>query len=297
MEVNFFKDLETEIKEKLKDFGYPIPSFTQLRKQDKRPDEVDKNHELYDVTNLLIHYLTVVQRRIPIKKWNIHISPKLQNRPEIQELKTKLSSGDDVNEYLSKQVKEKNQKKTADRLLYEWGIFHIHFERGGKGDDMLFVYFDENDAYFIDILQHEKENITWTRSDLVQILHDNWPQALSMHVFNNGLDGKDSTLPRIITDEERRNLRNKNGGAHVIVNDGTVYKKMGGGITPSGAPYIAVNDSTAMIKDIKKLQYDILENKQTICDFVGIQHPKLRLKLSCDLEIRIIEEITNTKMT
>ncbi|MCG9966382.1 hypothetical protein [Shewanella cutis] len=300
MEVNFFKDLELEITRILSGFGYSVPSFEELRAQDERADDANKSYERYNITNLMHHFLTVVKRRVPIKKWNVHVSLKLKNRVEIQNIASKLSAGEDVNRFLSKQVKRKKQKTCPDGTLYEWGIYHIHFELGGNGDDMLFVYLDENNAYLIDILPHEKENITWTKSDLVQILHDNWPQAISKHIFHNPL--KDSATPqsqRIISDEERKHLRKKNGGANTIVNDGVVYKKMGGGVTPSGIPFIALRDTDAIISDIQKLQDDARANKQAIYDFVDIQNPKLRLKLVLDddLKIEIIEEITNTKMT
>lgn len=275
MEVDFFKDLETEIKEKLKDFGYPIPSFEELRKQHISATEAHLSYKHYDIKNLVLHFLTVTERRIPIKKWNIHISPQLQNRTEIVNLITMLSKGEDVNPFLSKQVKGQHQNKKTDLLRFEWGIYHIHFEEGGKGDEMLFVYFDGNEAYLLDILLHEKNgahHITWTNTDLIQILHDNWPHVIARAIFKT--DSKET-----LTTEQRQILRNKGANTNVTVRDGTEYMPIGGGFSCSKHPVRAVIGADVLVDKVRVLEQWTINSEQQI---------KATLKQNDNIEVRLI---------
>ena len=196
MEVDFFKDLETEIKEKLKDFGYPIPSFEELRKQHISATEAHLSYMHYDIKNLVLHFLTVTERRIPIKKWNIHISPQLQNRTEIVNLVTMLSKGEDANSLLSNRIKSRHQndKYSHDLLRYEWGIYHLHFTKK-RSKNLLFAFIHHDDIYLIDILPHENKklgNVTWTNTDLIQTLHDNWPHVIARAIFKT--DSKETLI-------------------------------------------------------------------------------------------------------
>ncbi|MGR3970531.1 hypothetical protein [Shewanella sp. 1180_01] len=289
MEVNFFKDLETEIKEKLKDFGYPIPSFAELRKQHISATEAHLSYKHYDIQNLVLHFLTVTERRIPIKKWNIHISPQLQNRTEIVDIVSMLSKGKDVNPFLSKQVKGQHQNKKTDLLRFEWGIYHIHFEEGGKGDEMLFVYFDGNEAYLLDILLHEKNganHITWTNTDLIQILHDNWPHVIARAIFKT--DSKET-----LTTEQRQILRNKAANTNVTVRDGTEYMPIGGGFSCSKHPQKAAENTLRMLKRTEELESMVLNNnnnniKNLLLIDKSSKNIKIKLELTDGLNLKVI---------
>ncbi|MCS6192603.1 hypothetical protein [Shewanella baltica] len=280
MEVDFFKDLETEIKEKLKGFGYQIPSFEELSKQHISATEAHLSYKHYDIKNLILHFLTVTERRIPIKKWNIHISPRLQNRPETANMVSMLSHGVDVNPFLSKQVKARHQNKDnkTDLLRFEWGIHHIHFEEGGKGDDMLFVYFDGDDAYLLDILLHEKKevgNVTWTNTSLIQILHDYWPQAISRAILQTG-------SKEILTQEERRILRKKAGNTTVTVEDGTEYLPLGGSFTSSKHPARAIIGTDRLVDRVRVLEHWVLHNEQVIRQALDLHNRDIDIKLVLD---------------
>lgn len=290
MEVDFFKDLETEIKEKLKGFGYPIPSFEELRKQHISATEAHLSYKHYDIKNLILHFLTVTERRIPIKKWNIHISPHLQNRTEIVNLVTMLSKGEDVNPFLSKQVKGQHQNKKTDLLRFEWGIYHIHFEEGGKGDEMLFVYFDCNEAYLLDILLHEKNgahHITWTNTDLIQILHDNWPHVISHMIFKTDSE-------EIISQEERKTMRKKAANTSVTVADGTEYMPIGGGFTSSKHPQKAAINTLRMIRRTEELESIILNNEHNINSRLLFNESNKNLNVKLELTDGLNLKVINT---
>ncbi len=129
MKVDFLLDLSAELKNILKDSGWNVPTSEQLRKQDRRSDELKDKIEDYDLHNLLNYFFSVYSRSVPVHKWNVHISDKLLNSSKITNIVNKLSDGDDVNGLLSYRVRKQNQSKFADLLLSEWGIHHLHISK------------------------------------------------------------------------------------------------------------------------------------------------------------------------
>lgn len=279
MEVDFFKDLELEIKEKLKDFGYPIPSFEELRKQHISATEAHLSYKHYDIKNLVLHFLTVTERRIPIKKWNIHISPQLQKRTEIVNIVSMLSKGEDANSLLSNRIKSRHQnnKDSHDLLRYEWGIYHLHFTKK-RSKNLLFVFIHHDDIYLIDILPHENKkqgNVTWTNTGLIQTLHDNWPHVIARAIFKT--DSKET-----LTTEQRRNLRENGGNTHVSVQDGTEYMPMGGGFSCSKHPVGAVIGADRLVDRVRVLEHWVQNNEQAIRQALDLHDRDIDIKLILD---------------
>jgi hypothetical protein len=277
MEVDFFKDLELEIKRILKGFGYPVPSFEELRKQDISATEAHLSYKHYNIKRLVLHFLTVTERRIPIKKWNIHISPQLQNRTEIVNIVSMLSKGEDANSLLSNRIKSRHQndKYSHDLLRYEWGIYHLHFTKK-RSKNLLFVFIHHDDIYLIDILPHENKklgNVTWTNTDLIQTLHDNWPHVIARAIFKT--DSKET-----LTTEQRRNIRENGGNTHVTVQDGTEYMPIGGSITSSMHPARAVTGTDRLVDRVRVLEQYAINSEQGIKD-------ALNLKLDNKIEVRL----------
>lgn len=294
MNIDFLSDLSGELQAVLEKSGLNVPSPEQLRKQDKCSEELKEKIENYDLKNLLHHFFTVYSRRVPVRKWNVHISDKLSDSNAIIEIVNKLSHGDDVNALLSNRVRKLNQPKFADLLLAEWGIHHLHFE-ASRSNELLFIYFSESDAYLIDILQHEKADgsvVTWTNTDLIQIMHDNWPSVLQKYVF------KENSQSPVLTTEERRTLRNRAATTTVIVSDGTEYMPMGGGYSVSKHPTHAILRSNILYLTVKQLQTTVEENFPAIQQALSTYttSPKLELKLGTNLEPIVIEVIHNVKI-
>lgn len=289
MNIDFLSDLSGELQAVLEKSGLNVPSPEQLRQQDKRSEELKEKIENYDLKNLLHHFFTVYSRRVPVRKWNVHISDKLSDSNAINEIVNKLLHGDDVNALLSNRVRKLNQRKFADLLLAEWGIHHLHFEES-RSNELLFIYFSESDAYLIDILQHEKADgsvVTWTNTDLIQVMHDNWPAVLQPYVF------KENSQSPVLTTEERRTLRNRAVTTTVIVSDGTEYMPMGGGYSASKHPTHAIVRSDILYRKVKQLQTIAEENfpaiQQTQSTYTT--SPKLELKLGTNLEPIVIEVV------
>ena len=289
MKMDFFSDLSKELQRILKEFGLTAPTFEQLRLQDKRSDELKNKIENYDLKNLLLHFFTTHTRRVPVLKWNVHISNRLVDSKEISGIIIKLSNGEDVNGLLSNRISKLNQKKYPDLLLSEWGIFHLHFDEK-RSNNLLFIYFSDANAYLIDILPHEKTDgsiVTWTNTDLIQVMHDNWPSVLRPYIF------KTQSESPVLTTEQRRTLRNKAANSTVIVNDGTEYVPLGGGYSASKHPANAVIKSDFLYQTVKRLQFIVEENYSAIQQALSsyTSSPQLELKLSDNLEPMVIEVV------
>ena len=93
-----------------------------------------------------------------------------------------------------------------DRMLNDWGVHHLHLgdhiQRNGFIDRtkaLLFCRFEQDDAYFVDILSHDY----FFEQNLGVIMHENWPDMLRRHRLN-GIKGAP------ITNAEISALREKN---------------------------------------------------------------------------------------
>jgi hypothetical protein len=291
MNFDFLADLAEEIQRLLQEAGLTVPTYEQLRLQDIRSDELKSKIQHYDLINLLNHFFTVYSRRIPVTNWNVHISSKLKGRNEILDIVHKLEGGEDVNGFLSNKVKNLNQAKHADLLRSEWGIYHLHFNES-RSEDLLFVYFNENDAYLIDILKHEKPDgsvVTWTNTDLIQIMHENWSHVIEPYIFKT-----DSDAP-MLTTEQRRILRKNTANTNVVVSDGTEYLPLGDGFSSSRHPISAVIKSDFLLHTVKNLQAVVEDNhlsiKQALADHTS--EPTLKLRLDNNFQPLIVEAENN----
>ncbi|UDM62848.1 hypothetical protein KIJ96_06305 [Pseudoalteromonas piscicida] len=291
MKLDFLTDLNSEIKRLLTEYGLPTPSPKQLRSQDKRTETEKNNIAHYDLKNLLIHFFSVHERLVPINKWNVHISSKLTSEPKIKDIVSKLSNGENINNLLSNRVRKTDQAKFADLLLSEWGIHHFHFQEH-RSSELLFIFFTDADAYVIDILEHEKRDgsiVTWTNTDLIQTMHDNWPELMKQYVY------KVESTTQALSIEERRALRSRSSFTTVVVDDGTEYFPMGGGFTSSRHSVLAVSKANYFIGEVERQQLNITQNKASVCE--ALLHltssPELTLKLDENLCPFIVEVKSN----
>lgn len=93
--------------------------------------------------------------------------------------------------------------------------------------ELLFAYFEEESAYFLVIGDHD----SFGDQELLQILHDNWPDVLEKFKDPN----IKSVIPDDLTSKQRDQMRRAgyNMGVNVM-RDGTAYVMVGGGIMWSG---------------------------------------------------------------
>lgn len=300
MEFNFKKDLEIEIKRIIRSYGYQVPTSVQLRGQDKRDPKLISKIQDYDLENLLWHFFTVCGRRIEQKKWNVYVSKELKVKPEfqlIQGIVKKLKSGDNVNDLISNKVRRLNQRKDAntDLLLYEWGIFHLHLSPG-RSDELLLVYFTEDSALLIDILMHENKkvgNVTWTNTNLIQIIHDNWPEAISIFRYQENSETQQITI------EQRRTLRQKAANTTVVLSDGTEYLPPEWGFTFSKHTVKSIIQSDMILDYVEYIEAVIKENEEVIRSAISKRNGDIafELKLNEKLQPVVYEKTTNTLLS
>jgi hypothetical protein len=176
-----------------------------------------------------IRFLNAYSRRIPpAKPRTVHPSKELviplQFQQDYEALVMLLKTGGNLKPYLSRQIVKRKRPDWNDGLLNSWGIQHLHFRSEGT-DHLLFCVITDTDVYLIQVLPHVEEE--WINTQLIQILHDNWPQTIVR--ANNRL-----MKPEAFTTAKRQLLRSYNANFAVTVADGTVYLPLAGGTTASG---------------------------------------------------------------
>jgi hypothetical protein len=177
-----------------------------------------------------IRLLNAYFRRIPpVKPRNVHESRELsipqQYLPDYGRLSALIMAGGDLTPYVSRDILKKKRSDRNDGLLNSWGIQHLHFHHNGT-DQLLFCMLAEADVFVIQALPHNAEHL-WVDTQLIQILHDNWPALIAR--------GKHSGLrPEEIPASKRASLRGYNANFAITVRDGTVYLPPAGGTMASG---------------------------------------------------------------
>ena len=177
-----------------------------------------------------IRFLNAYFRRIPpVKSRSVHESRELsipqQYLPDYERLLALIKAGGDLKPYLSRDILKKKRSDRNDGLLNSWGIQHLHFHHDGT-DQLLFCVITEADVFVIQALPHNAEHL-WVDTQLIQILHDNWPALIAR--------GKHSGLrPEQISASKRASLRGYNANFPITIRDGTVYLPPAGGTMASG---------------------------------------------------------------
>ena len=127
-------------------------------------------------------FLNAYNRRIPAAKpRTVHESRELsipsEYRQNYDALAALVRAGGDLRAYLSRDVLKRKRPDRNDGLLNSWGIQHLHFRTGGT-DQLLFCAITESDVFVIQTLPHNAEYL-WVNTQLIQILHDNWPDMIA----------------------------------------------------------------------------------------------------------------------
>jgi hypothetical protein len=177
-----------------------------------------------------MRFLDAYNRRIPaMEPRTVHELHELSIPPEYQPayetLVALINAGGDLKPYLSRDILKKKRADKNDRLLNSWGIQHLHFRIDGT-DQLLFCLITESNVFVIQTLPHDAEHL-WVNIQLVQILHDNWPEVIA-RAKHAGLK------PEILTADKRHSLRGYNANFPITVADGTVYLPLAGGTMASG---------------------------------------------------------------
>ncbi|NHQ60205.1 hypothetical protein G9409_06295 [Chlorobium sp. BLA1] len=176
-----------------------------------------------------MRYLNAYRRIPEMKPRIVHESRELSVPNEYSldyvKLVALIKAGGDLKPYLSRDILKKKHPDNNDALLNSWGIQHLHFRKKGS-DPLLFCVVAESDVFVIQTLPHNEEYL-WVNTQLVEILHRNWPKLI-LRAKHNGL------CAEAISADKRYTLRSYNANFPVTVSDGTVYFPLAGGTMASG---------------------------------------------------------------
>jgi hypothetical protein len=154
-----------------------------------------------------------------------------------------IEAGANLESYLSRRVWKAHGR---DRLLAHHGIHHLHLMPAGS-EHVLFVAFQPEHAYLIDIYAHESDGANWAERAILETLVRNWDGAGILFA------GQGGTSLRAELDDDAR-LELERAGVHLMVEiDGRVWSSLAG--SSSGAPRVAVKIGMEVGWEIYKLRH------------------------------------------
>lgn len=246
--IDFTSDLQVLIEKELPKLGYiPQPGS--------------------DLDTVLMQYLELMSRRLPVVQWTVEKSTDIANQQlsrtiteGLRQFIKKAKAGEDLNPHLSTGI---TKPVPPDLLLYDWGIYHFHLDTAphpkhkgftARTKEVLFAKVDLSPPtlYLIDIQPHgwDVQPYPFTRQALLSILEQNWPEVLEPHTLQ-GVKG----LVRQPSDEDIRKGRDCGMNMLIQTPGGRIPAIMGGGITAaktSTRNRIEANQIKRWIRDIEK---------------------------------------------
>lgn len=258
--IDFASDFQALIEKELPRLGYIPKSGSDFR-------------------TVLMQYLELNSRRLPVVYWTVEKSTNIANQQlshmiadGLKQFIKKAKAGEDLNPHLSTCI---TKPDSPDFLLYDWGIYHFHLDTAPhpkhKGfttrtKEILFakVHLSPPTLYLIDIQPHGRsvQPYPFSRQTLLKILEQNWPEVLEPHTLQ-GVKG----LACYFSDEEIRKGRDCGINMLTQTPSGRILAPIGGGITrarSSASNMIKANQVLRGIKDLEKCvtqdQREYLEN-------------------------------------
>lgn len=285
---NFSIDLYFDWIEMLKD---------ELKKWDYGKESVDSREELCHKYFNLMKRLIFPQEREVIKSDEFTYPQKPKYKKGVKLIENKIKCGKNIIPHLSSKIENFDYD---DAMLNDWGVYHLHLgsktissgyfmERTGP---LLFVYFTERKAYFIDIMEHGD----WAKKEIIEIIHKNWPEIIKSHKLK-GIEG----MKYKPTEKNRKEFRNAGLSTFVELDDGTVYAPIGGGYSTTGLS-IDVVRLCIMYKNKLEQHEDYFKNNleeivSTIKNHKGSLPDKLDFTLDIDREKEVFYVVeTNSKI-
>ena len=243
-----------------------------------RDELVRKGYDPSSVTNqtdLACSYSSIKARRIQSKPRTVILSSTFSIpqdlRTGFEQLKSKIENGDDINPYLSKSV-FKLQKD--DLMFYDWGIHHFHLGEYIEPDGFIkrtgllaFGIVRPDSIYFISIEAHG----AWSDKSLIEIVDRDWPELISSHRFNGGIEPN-------LTDEELGILRKAHVNTGIQLSNGHSYIILGGGYTSAGTSMEAMRNVTMVNHRFIDLYKDLEKATVKVSDGIPVEEFEVRIK-------------------
>jgi hypothetical protein len=235
-----------------------------------------------------IRFLNAYNRRLlPAKPRTVHLSKELviplQFQQDYEALVALIQAGGNLKPFLSRHIVKRKRPDWNDALLNSWGIQHLHFRSEGT-DHLLFCFITDTDAYLIQVLPHIEEE--WVNTQLIQILHDNWPETIA-HANHRLMK------PEIFSTSKRESLRSYNANFAVTAADGTVYLPVAGGTTASGDSIEDHYNCRKIFDELKFWQDTVTHNVLAIRSSLNMpDEKKLTIQMAFDNRICCFYEPT-----
>lgn len=151
----------------------------------------------------------------------------LENKNGYELLEKKIRGGEKFSAHLSRSTKK---TENHDLMLYDWGIYHFHLgttiEEDGyiqRTANLLYAYIKDNQMYLLGIFEHGK----WNDQQLIELIHKYYPWSIKSWAV-------DEQPEIVLSEQDRKRMRNANVNTFVIMNDGTAYLGPGWGYTAAG---------------------------------------------------------------
>lgn len=175
----------------------------------------------------------------------------------------KFEQGDDLNNHLNRQI---FQSENFDTLLNIWNIKHLHLNKkevnsktamkSNRSDWLLFFIVDNDNVYFIDVLQHPKREEFIKYNFLKTIFNNDWINLSGFKEISEAISENDSLN---ITDDKKiyEFYKNKINIITFKFND-KIYGKIGNNIACSGDKILSIyilNEFKKKLNNIFKENY------------------------------------------
>ncbi|NTW89135.1 MAG: hypothetical protein HGB26_08515 [Desulfobulbaceae bacterium] len=235
-----------------------------------------------------MHYLQAYRRIPSMKPKMVHESRELsvpyEYSLDYEKIVALIKAGGDLKPYLSRDILKKKHPDKNDALLNSWGIQHLHFRTEGT-DQLLFCVISESDVFVIQTLSHNEEYL-WVNTQLVEILHRNWPKLI-LRAKHNGL------RTEAISADKRHTLRSYNTNFVVTVADGTVYLPLAGGTMASGDSMEDRVNCDKIFSELEHYQNIVVQNALAIRTALNMSaSQKLVVRMAFDNRVCCVYEPT-----
>ena len=253
--------------------------------------------DVYEITgneDLLTVYYNAMRRIVGAWPRTVHrasgfVAPKDPNQERaLSTIEQKLQKGESVIPYLSRKIKDLSYN---DLLLNDWGIHHFHLgtdigEDGfvNRTGPLLYIVFGDTidfhgrgntDAHLLAVMDHND----FTTQELVEILHENWPDLPQFDL--PGMNGDR------LSDAEIRRLRDLHTNYCLLLRNGKSIFAPGGGITGAGTSAVDTMRMMHRIWWAQQQQEMVLRQMPGVIEREMTSTGKRRFQKVIDLRLRV----------
>ena len=234
--------------------------------------------------DILMDFLTVYHKIIPMKKRRVFVCPELiislLNHPKAKEIQAIIKiaqNGGNLNIFQSKRLPQTN---FHDHMMTEWNIYHFHLSLEPdkrscfvkQVNALLFAYIDDDNIVFLGTDTH-KDGI-FGEAKWWMLIHDNFPEVITKYKT----DSKD-VYPSL-TAKERQSLWNAGISTFMIKVRDTVYYSPNLGRMTSGHNMMVIKQVMAILDWVGFISKQLEEYYDTICKYLKVN--------SVDAQFRVL---------